>query len=422
VWRKVLTPTLLVIGIWVGLGCVTTFYIQWMVQRQERVLKENVGTIQAVAEMQDILLRMQALIASHGRSHVPDVASRTEQLLYAFEQSLAAADKTTVTPEENDIAEGLREEFAKYNVLLRDWAQRQHPSGAAAGSPGPEVSASLDRLMSSLHALLEINERLLAQSEATAQLYTWFHPFRLLIMVLGPVLGIACGIWIARGFQHSIARISVTLGSTETGASQPLGLVTVTPAGDLPALQNQVEAVTARIRTVVDQLHQARQQLVRSERLAAVGQLAAGVAHELRNPLTSVKLLIQTAARRGPTPSLNEKQLWVIQEEIARMEDTIQGLLDFARPPALDRARQDLRETIQRAVSLVEGRAKQQQVILRPDLPGSPVIVDADHARAACFASLSSPPMPTEALAGSCSAILARAFWNPCWSGSSSRS
>ena len=63
------------------------------------------------------------------------------------------------------------------------------------------------------------------------------------------------------------------------------------------------------------------------------------------------------------------------------MENTIQGLLDFARPPALDRARHDLRETVQRAVSLVEGRAKQQQVAVRLDLPEPAVIVDADHAQ-----------------------------------------
>jgi signal transduction histidine kinase len=236
-------------------------------------------------------------------------------------------------------------------------------------------------LTSSLRRLREINERLMSQSMTTSQFYRGLHPLRPVLMVLGTVLGIACGVRIARGFRRSIARISVTLSSTETGASQPLGLVTVTPADDLPALQQQVEAVGQRIRGVLDQLQQTRRQLIRSEQLAAVGQLAAGVAHELRNPLTSVKLLIQTAARRGPSTGLTEKQLWVIQEEIARMENTIQGLLDFARPPVLDRIRHDLRETVQRAVSLVEGRAKQQKVAVRPQLPAAAVMVDGDPAQ-----------------------------------------
>jgi signal transduction histidine kinase len=94
-----------------------------------------------------------------------------------------------------------------------------------------------------------------------------------------------------------------------------------------------------------------------------------------------VKLLIQTAAEPGSNVGLNEKHLWVIQEEIARMENIIQGLLDFARPPLLDRVRHDLRDTVQRAVNLVEGRAKQQKVAIRTQLPEAAVMVDGDPAQ-----------------------------------------
>ena len=320
-----------------------------------RVLNENVGTIQAVAEIQDSLLRLQALTASDGGSQPPGATTQVEQLLSELERGLTAADNTAVTAEERVVVGDLRQKFSDYRARLREWAKRQPEVAPLSGISNPQVSPSVDRLTSPLRRLRQINERLLSQSVTTSQFYRELHPLQLVLMVLGTVLGIACGVWIARGFRQSIARISVTLSSTETGASQPLGLVTVTPADDLPALQQQVEAVGQRIRSVLDQLQKTRQQLIRSEQLAAVGQLAAGVAHELRNPLTSVKLLIQTAARRGPKAGLNEQQLWVIQEEIARMENTIQGLLDFARPPVLDRVRHDLRETVQRAVSLVEG-------------------------------------------------------------------
>ena len=83
----------------------------------------------------------------------------------------------------------------------------------------------------------------------------------------------------------------------------------------------------------MEELQQTRHQAMSADRLAAVGELAAGVAHELRNPLTSVKLLIQTAVQRQGRTALSGKQLQVVEQEIARMENTIQGLLDFARPP-----------------------------------------------------------------------------------------
>ena len=129
---------------------------------------------------------------------------------------------------------------------------------------------------------------------------------------------------------------------------------------------------------VMEELQQTRRQAMSAERLAAVGELAAGVAHELRNPLTSVKLLIQTAVQRRPQTALSGKQLQVVEQEIARMENTIQGLLDFARPPHLHRVRHDVRTTIRRAINLIEGRAHHQNVAVVEHLPDTAVVVDGD--------------------------------------------
>ena len=123
---------------------------------------------------------------------------------------------------------------------------------------------------------------------------------------------------------------------------------------------------------------EARRQALSAERLAAVGELAAGIAHELRNPLTSVKLLIQTARQQLSGHSFGELDLQVAQREIGRMEGTIQGLLDFARPQSLRRLPHDIRGTAQRALNLVDGRAKQQGVAMEADLPPLPVVTDGD--------------------------------------------
>jgi len=60
-WQRVLAPTLLVTGIWVAASSVTTLFLNWATRLQNRILAENVATIQTVAELENVLLQMQAL-------------------------------------------------------------------------------------------------------------------------------------------------------------------------------------------------------------------------------------------------------------------------------------------------------------------------------------------------------------------------
>ena len=77
--------------------------------------------------------------------------------------------------------------------------------------------------------------------------------------------------------------------------------------------------------------------MLRAQQLAAVGQLAASVAHEVRNPLTSIKMLVEAALRADKPRPFTPDNLRVIHGEVLRLEQTVQGFLDFARPPALQR-------------------------------------------------------------------------------------
>ncbi len=147
---------------------------------------------------------------------------------------------------------------------------------------------------------------------------------------------------------------------------------------DLPGLHRLVQDVSRRIRDVVDELQSARREAVRAERLAAVGELAAGVARRLRNPLTSVKLLIQSAGRGDPSHALQGRRLEVVQKEIAQMESTIQGLLDFARPPKPHRVTHNLRDTLDRAIDLAAARAGQQHVEIHEQGSTEPVMINGD--------------------------------------------
>src|SRR5262245_2901817 len=111
----------------------------------------------------------------------------------------------------------------------------------------------------------------------------------------------------------------------------------------------------------------------------ALGQVAAGVAHELRNPLTAVKGLVQVNLRRAATAGVPADDLAVIEHEIRRMERTLQTFLDFARPPQPERRPLRPADVVDRVFALLKGRAKKQGVDLLLLQGDTLVEVEADQ-------------------------------------------
>jgi signal transduction histidine kinase len=107
---------------------------------------------------------------------------------------------------------------------------------------------------------------------------------------------------------------------------------------------------------IMDELEQSREKATRSDQLAAVGQLAAGIAHELRNPLTAVKLLVDGAVEQDAP--LHGTELLVLQDEVAHMEQMTQSFLDFARPPKLTRQTVEIDQIAEQCVELVRRRCE----------------------------------------------------------------
>jgi two-component system sensor histidine kinase HydH len=118
--------------------------------------------------------------------------------------------------------------------------------------------------------------------------------------------------------------------------------------------------------------------VLRAESLAEVGQVAAGLAHELRNPLTAIKMLVQANREDAELQDLPAEDLRVIELEIRRMEDRLNVFIDFARPPRPERRLVDLKTVVDQTLALVGGRARKQRVALNFESPPAPVEVEAD--------------------------------------------
>ena len=121
------------------------------------------------------------------------------------------------------------------------------------------------------------------------------------------------------------------------------------------------------------------------EKLAAVGTLAAGLAHEIRNPLNGAQLhvafLRRALHRAGVADAETLEAVQVVGDEIKRLSQLVTEFLDFARPRPLDRRPTSVAAICTRTAGLVAGKAESAHVQVALDLPVRDLVLDADGSK-----------------------------------------
>lgn len=127
--------------------------------------------------------------------------------------------------------------------------------------------------------------------------------------------------------------------------------------------------------------HRLQMQLVQSEKLAAIGQLAAGIAHEIRNPLNTIfnALFDLSEILTNPTPDVKE-DIDISMEEIRRVQDIINNLLDFARESGRSGGNANPNEVLQKTLRLVQHDLTNRRIETHWDLESVPLVPLSENA------------------------------------------
>ena len=160
------------------------------------------------------------------------------------------------------------------------------------------------------------------------------------------------------------------------GREVPLGITTTSVRGDL---RQEGRATTAIFQDISDQKRIESLNL-RAQRLEAVAELSASLAHEIKNPLASIQSAVEQMARR-PTATADERTLGALMvRESERLSGLLSEFLDFARVQVERRDSLDLRAIVQGAAALAGSHPDRgAEVSLLLDLPAEPTLLDGDE-------------------------------------------
>lgn len=204
-----------------------------------------------------------------------------------------------------------------------------------------------------------------------------YGPLIVLFILLDGLLIALFGSWLLRRrVVGPVERLAGAAASYRLGEPPP-ELAGIQGAAEIVSLARSLEAMLAgleraaaeredyvqRLEEAMRLLRSAQEELVRSEKLAVVGQLAAGVAHEIGNPLASLLGYTELLASRSLPPEEAADGLRRMRQEVGRIDAIVRGLLDFARPQPTDITELDVNAALTEAAGLLSHRQGVRQAI-----------------------------------------------------------
>ncbi|MEX1223063.1 MAG: HAMP domain-containing sensor histidine kinase [Pirellulales bacterium] len=337
-------------------------YGAWRVHRLHKrgtdILSENVASIRAAEEFETVMQETRLRIKRYLESHDARQLSQLDQLLASGEQSLHESHALSASVQEKQLMSNAQQ---RYHYLMTQYRQAVSQEGTESRD---EVLTELaddvipNQLLVYSGKYVRLNEGQLDRSQQRNQATANRLMFGLLMLgTCGGVAGLLAGYGIARLVNRTIFQLAIPLRTAAGTLNQVAGPVTVTADPGFDDIESVLNSVSDHVTDVVARLQESERDRLRAEQLAALGQLAAGLAHELRNPLTSMKAILQMAERPS---DLSARDLDILLEESHRLEQSIQSLLDFARPPSPRKLPTPLAETLEQTVSLVRRQAERK--------------------------------------------------------------
>ena len=330
-------------------GAVMMWYTYRMDHLFKAIIDKDVAALQAVEALENALINQKGFVSYYFLDGDPNWLKKLGEYREAFTQGLRRVGALAQSTASRDAVDEIEKEYAEYirdkDRVISLYKAGDRRSGAALHR---KVRAHFFKILDLCEGYKEAHkERIgLAREKIDAEAK------RMRAVAVGAVwtailLGGLLAFILVNQIFNPLRRLVGEGGAGGGG---------MTSADEVKAVRDRVHTLMEDVDETKTQLERSQEHLLQAEKMAMVGRLAAGVAHSVRNPLTSVKMRLFSLNRSLDLPSTQKEDLDVISEEIRHIDNIVQNFLEFSRPPKLKMQRVSPSDVVDMGLQLLRHR------------------------------------------------------------------
>ena len=336
-------------------GIVTVWYTYRMEHLLTAVTEKNITAFKTAEALEIALVNQKGFVSYYFIEGDPEWLRKLGEFRQIFKERLMDAQHMAESEREREALYWIKIEYAKY-ISIKDRVISLYQAG------NREEGTALHRQVRDLfftvlefcHKYKEIHEKSILQAKTDSRIQAAnLRIIAITAVCIGLLLAILLAFVLGSQILGPVRRLTIEVGSEGDPTS----------AGDeVKALSHGVRDLIQNVDHTQSELQKSRESLSQADKLALVGKLAAGMAHSIRNPFTSVKMRLFSLNRSLKLSDTQKEDFDVISEEIRRVDTIVQNFLEFSRPPKLKIQSISPSIIVDQAIALLKHRLKSYDV------------------------------------------------------------
>jgi signal transduction histidine kinase len=336
-------------------GMVTVWYTYRMDHLLTAVMEKDLAAFQTAETLETALVNQKGFVSYYFIEGDPKWLQQLEEYRRIFKERLNHALYMAEGEREKEALFRIKSEYERYveikNRVISHYQTGEREAGAALHRQARDLFFTV---LESCETYKNIHEGKILQARSENRTEAaYLRVIAATAACMGFLLAVLLAFILGRQILGPVRRLTAEAGRE----------------GDHLAGGDEVEALSHRVRGLIhdvdqtqSELEKSRESLLQAEKMAIVGKLAAGMAHSIRNPFTSVKMRLFSLSRSLKLTGTQKEDFDVISEEIRHIDTIVQNFLEFSRPPKLKIQPVSPSIVVDQVVQLLEHRLKSYDV------------------------------------------------------------